>query len=67
MLHVGDFGIWPDPSRIDKATRHHDSGATFRRGSHRTALRRGRLFSSRAITRISCGSMHVRTGKCYPA
>ena len=24
VLHVGDFGIWPDPSRIDKATRHHD-------------------------------------------
>ena len=24
VLHVGDFGVWPDPSRIDKATRRHD-------------------------------------------
>lgn len=21
VLRVGDFGIWPDPNRIDKATR----------------------------------------------
>ena len=24
VLQVGDFGIWPDPNQIDKATRHHD-------------------------------------------
>lgn len=24
VLHVGDFGVWPDASRIDKATRKHD-------------------------------------------
>ena len=24
VLHVGDFGVWPDASRIDKATRNHD-------------------------------------------
>jgi hypothetical protein len=30
VLHVGDFGIWPDPSRIDKATRHHDGVGDFR-------------------------------------
>jgi Icc-related predicted phosphoesterase len=29
VLHVGDFGIWPDPSRIDKATRHHDGAGDF--------------------------------------
>jgi predicted phosphodiesterase len=29
VLHVGDFGIWPDPSRIDKATRHHDGVGDF--------------------------------------
>jgi predicted nucleotidyltransferase len=21
VLHVGDFGVWPDPNRVDKATR----------------------------------------------
>jgi Icc-related predicted phosphoesterase len=29
VLHVGDFGIWPDPIRIDKATRHHDGAGDF--------------------------------------
>jgi predicted phosphodiesterase len=29
VLHVGDFGIWPDPSRIDKATRHHEGSGDF--------------------------------------
>jgi hypothetical protein len=29
VLHVGDFGIWPDPTRIDKATRHHDGVGDF--------------------------------------
>ena len=29
VLHVGDFGVWPDPSRIDKATRHHDGVGDF--------------------------------------
>jgi predicted phosphodiesterase len=29
VLHVGDFGVWPDPSRIDKATRRHDGAGDF--------------------------------------
>lgn len=29
VLHVGDFGIWPDPNRIDKATRKHDGAGDF--------------------------------------
>jgi len=29
VLHVGDFGIWPDPNRIDKATRKHDQAGDF--------------------------------------
>lgn len=29
VLHVGDFGIWPDPSRVDKATRKHDGAGDF--------------------------------------
>lgn len=31
VLHVGDFGIWPDPSRVDKATRKHDGAGDFSR------------------------------------
>ena len=29
VLHVGDFGVWPDASRIDKATRKHDGAGDF--------------------------------------
>ncbi len=29
VLQVGDFGIWPDASRIDRATRHHDGAGDF--------------------------------------
>jgi predicted phosphodiesterase len=29
VLHVGDFGIWPDPAKIDKGTRNHDGAGDF--------------------------------------
>ena len=29
VLHVGDFGVWPDPNRVDKATRKHDGAGDF--------------------------------------
>ncbi|MBW1806612.1 MAG: metallophosphoesterase family protein [Deltaproteobacteria bacterium] len=29
VIHVGDFGIWPDPDRIDKATRKHEGAGDF--------------------------------------
>jgi len=29
ILHVGDFGIWPDETRIDRATRNHDGAGDF--------------------------------------
>jgi len=29
VLHVGDFGVWPDPARIDRATRKHDGAGDF--------------------------------------
>jgi len=29
VLHVGDFGVWPDPDRIDKATRRHGGAGDF--------------------------------------
>lgn len=29
ILHVGDLGVWPDPERIDRATRRHDGAGDF--------------------------------------
>jgi hypothetical protein len=29
VLHVGDFGVWPDPRHIDKATNSHDGTGDF--------------------------------------
>jgi hypothetical protein len=29
VLQVGDFGIWPDPDRIDRATRNHGGAGDF--------------------------------------
>lgn len=29
VLHVGDFGTWPDPNRVDKAARMHDGAGDF--------------------------------------
>ncbi len=29
VLHVGDFGVWPDPTRLDKATKKHDGAGDF--------------------------------------
>ncbi len=31
VLHVGDFGIWPDPERVDRATRAHKGACEFPR------------------------------------
>lgn len=29
VLHVGDFGVWPDANRIDRAARKHDGAGDF--------------------------------------
>jgi hypothetical protein len=29
VLHVGDFGVWPDPERVDRATRDHEGAGDF--------------------------------------
>lgn len=31
VLQVGDFGVWPDPQRLDEATRRHGDRGEFRR------------------------------------
>jgi hypothetical protein len=55
LLHVGDFGVWPDPNRIDKATKKHDGAGDFPTWfAERRAAPRRRC-SSRATTRTSSG------------
>lgn len=45
VLHVGDFGIWPDPERVDRATRAHDGPGDFPRWfAERAAVPRPTLF-----------------------
>lgn len=45
VLHVGDFGIWPDPDRVDRATRAHDGAGDFPRWfAARTPAPRPTLF-----------------------
>lgn len=29
VLHVGDVGVWPDPDRVDRATRKHEGAGDF--------------------------------------
>jgi hypothetical protein len=48
VLHVGDFGIWPDVTRIDRATRNHEGAGDFptwfaekRRAPRRTIFIKG--------------------------
>ena len=42
VLHVGDFGVWPDPNRVDGATKRHDGAGDFPAwaAERRTAPRR---------------------------
>ncbi len=42
VLHVGDFGVWPDPNRVDGASRRHDGAGDFPAwaAERRTAPRR---------------------------
>ncbi len=42
VLHVGDFGIWPDPKKVDRATAKHDGAGDFPRWvqEHKSAPRK---------------------------
>ncbi len=45
VLHVGDFGVWPDPERVDKATRRHEGAGDFPRWlAERRAVPRPTVF-----------------------
>ncbi len=56
VLHVGDFGVWPDPDRVDKATRKHEGAGDFPSWfAERRAMPRKTIFV-KGTTRTSCGS-----------
>jgi hypothetical protein len=56
VFHVGDFGVWPDPDRIDKATRKHDGAGDFPVWFAEIAQLLAPRFSSRAIMKTLSGS-----------
>jgi hypothetical protein len=39
VLHVGDLGVWPDPNRVDKATKKRSGWRTRSLDSRRCATR----------------------------
>lgn len=44
VLHVGDFGVWPDPRHLDEATERHGDDGGFRRLLARGEVPRRTLF-----------------------
>lgn len=74
VLHVGDFGIWPDPERIDRGTRNHDGAGDFsewlgamRPVPRRTVFIKGNhedfaWLESRASSEVLPGMIYLRNG-----
>lgn len=74
VLHVGDFGIWPDPERIDRATRNHDGAGDFhawlaakRSAPRRTVFIKGNhedfeWLESQTRTEVLPGLIYLRNG-----
>ena len=74
VLHVGDFGIWPDPEGIDRATRNHDGAGDFsewlgamRPVPRRTVFIKGNhedfaWLESQTSAEILPGLVHLRNG-----
>jgi hypothetical protein len=65
VLHVGDFGVWPDADRVDRATRDHDAAVIFVGGIWRSGMHREKRYSSRETTKISFGLIVYQTAKSY--
>lgn len=74
VLHVGDFGIWPDPERIDRAARSHDGAGDFsewlragRRAPRQTLFIKGNhedfsWLDSQMRTEVLPGLVYLRNG-----
>lgn len=77
VLHVGDFGIWPDPSKIDGASRRHGGAGDFptwhteKRGMPRpTLFVKGNhddvaWLAARGGPEILPGLWHLRNGSTF--
>lgn len=75
VLHVGDFGVWPDPSRIDGATRKHEGAGDFpawwaerRLAPRRTVFIKGNhedfvWLDAQADPQVLPGLFYLRNGK----
>jgi Icc-related predicted phosphoesterase len=74
VLQVGDFGIWPDPLNIDRASRNHDGAGEFsewleaaRPVPRRTVFIKGNhedftWLDARKDTEVLPGLIHLRNG-----
>ncbi|MBK8011724.1 MAG: metallophosphoesterase [Deltaproteobacteria bacterium] len=67
VLHAGDFGIWPDPHRIDKATRKHDGAGDFPAwfAERRTAPRKTLFIKGNHEDFVWLDMQHVLPGLFY--
>jgi predicted phosphodiesterase len=74
VLHLGDFGIWPDPEKIDRGTRNHDGAGDFskwlaagRPVPRRTVFIKGNhedfvWLDAQKNTEVLPGLIHLRNG-----
>ncbi len=74
VLHVGDFGIWPDPEKIDRGTRNHEGAGDFskwraaaRAVPRRTVFIKGNhedfaWLDAQKNTEVLPGLVHLRNG-----
>jgi predicted phosphodiesterase len=75
VLHVGDFGIWPDPEKIDRGTRNHGGAGDFskwlaasRPVPRRTVFIKGNhedfaWLDAQRNTEVLPGLVHLRNGR----
>ncbi|MCC6811920.1 MAG: metallophosphoesterase [Deltaproteobacteria bacterium] len=77
VLHVGDFGVWPDPSMVDGPTRRHDGAGDFpawvaekRAAPRRTLFIKGnhedfRWLGAQQGVELLPGLFHLRNGQSF--
>jgi hypothetical protein len=64
VVHVGDFGVWPDPAKIDGATRRHGGAGDFLEwyAEKREAVA---WLAARGGPEILPGLWHLRNGNIF--
>ena len=65
VLHVGDFGNWPDPNRVDGATKRHDGAGDFPSwiAERRAAPGLRVVLSLRQMAELQSALLHRRRGR----